>query len=707
MQDLDKFKNEMNLSGKNVYVGHRYVPKIFGEWDNSKLYEPLSIVQYQGNSFTSRQYVPVGVELTNEEFWVSTGNYNAQVEQYRQDVRNLDNEVINARQTFTTLGDRLNSMDSVIKEYVKLSDLDLSKTDGVYNFEKITSKITGNNIVLFVDDVYPIETSETFELIYDLNIDADKNGELILSNKNDTPFFDVKSNLDIQNVKISSVKDNVNIFMANTSEGYTGINKVYINNIKTNGNIRLLDINKIPYINSVDVYNNTVENTKYSFFNISEAEIDVVNIKYNRVKNWFYRCFNVSNTADNGIREINFENNIGENDDYWVLSQSVEPYTYYVFALFKANVINYSNNNVSGMKSTSSINLYDLYAEGDVNYDNNIFKNNVCFSDSTLNVLMKPKAEDSVKAFKNSKFIIEDSFISKFGYDPNTFKVKLYDVWGGDETTEHTKPVEYTILNNLIEVPNLVLESSRRLVKSFVFENNKIKTKTMRDFLVNTRQEQADISMKNNVFNVLTDTTYYQLVGNNADEQVKLNSITIDGNKFYKGMQSLVYATAKVLSINNNLFVAETTTAARLINAGKYDYISTSNNVYLGSSKVEIINSPKVVKQIISSTKGTIGNASLVISELTGNKKIDVVVESGGEVTKFTLKILNDMLHFTDVNSSDREVSLLDSSINGVGVKSDNGSNSTLILNVVNETLKFTVKPNTETILPLVTINIG
>ena len=95
MQELDKFKNEMNLSGKNVYVGHRYVPKIMGEWDNSQIYEPLSIVQYQGNSFTSRQYVPVGVEILNEEFWASTGNYNAQVEQYRQEVRNLETDVDN------------------------------------------------------------------------------------------------------------------------------------------------------------------------------------------------------------------------------------------------------------------------------------------------------------------------------------------------------------------------------------------------------------------------------------------------------------------------------------------------------------------------------------------------------------------------------------------------------------------------------------
>ena len=97
MQDLEQFKNEMNLSGKNVYVGHRYAPKMFGEWNNENIYEPLSIVQYQGASYTSRQYVPVGVEITNEDYWALTGNYNAQIEQYRQDVRKYGEEVANQK----------------------------------------------------------------------------------------------------------------------------------------------------------------------------------------------------------------------------------------------------------------------------------------------------------------------------------------------------------------------------------------------------------------------------------------------------------------------------------------------------------------------------------------------------------------------------------------------------------------------------------
>lgn len=72
---------------RNQYVGHRYVPKIFGEWDQQGTYEGLSIVTHQGASYTSKKRVPVGIPITNEEYWVVTGNYNAQVETYRQDVQ--------------------------------------------------------------------------------------------------------------------------------------------------------------------------------------------------------------------------------------------------------------------------------------------------------------------------------------------------------------------------------------------------------------------------------------------------------------------------------------------------------------------------------------------------------------------------------------------------------------------------------------------
>lgn len=71
------------------FIGARYVPIIVGEWDNSKTYEPLMVVTYQGASYTSRQYVPAGIEITNESYWVLSANYNAQVEAYRKEVRDI------------------------------------------------------------------------------------------------------------------------------------------------------------------------------------------------------------------------------------------------------------------------------------------------------------------------------------------------------------------------------------------------------------------------------------------------------------------------------------------------------------------------------------------------------------------------------------------------------------------------------------------
>src|SRR5699024_9892154 len=78
---------------RNVYVGHRYVPKVMGEWEKTETYEGLSIVTNKGTSYTSKKRVPKGIDILNEEYWVVTGNYNAQIEEYRKDVRELEKEV--------------------------------------------------------------------------------------------------------------------------------------------------------------------------------------------------------------------------------------------------------------------------------------------------------------------------------------------------------------------------------------------------------------------------------------------------------------------------------------------------------------------------------------------------------------------------------------------------------------------------------------
>lgn len=61
------------------------------EWTPTRSYEALNVVINDGNSYTAKQDVPVGVQITNEDYWLETGNYNAQIERYRQDVLHYTN----------------------------------------------------------------------------------------------------------------------------------------------------------------------------------------------------------------------------------------------------------------------------------------------------------------------------------------------------------------------------------------------------------------------------------------------------------------------------------------------------------------------------------------------------------------------------------------------------------------------------------------
>ena len=81
--------------GVRQYVGARYVP-VFAdplEWSDAIGYDPLTVVLHEGNSYTSRQSVPVGIDIGNATYWAETGNYNAQIEAYRQEVLTYDGRI--------------------------------------------------------------------------------------------------------------------------------------------------------------------------------------------------------------------------------------------------------------------------------------------------------------------------------------------------------------------------------------------------------------------------------------------------------------------------------------------------------------------------------------------------------------------------------------------------------------------------------------
>ena len=99
-QEIERFLQEFfDTVGARQYIGARYVP-IFGragedtvEWDDLAPYEPLTVVMHEGVSYVSRRYVPQGIQITDTAYWVETYRFNAQVEQYRQEVLSFQDEI--------------------------------------------------------------------------------------------------------------------------------------------------------------------------------------------------------------------------------------------------------------------------------------------------------------------------------------------------------------------------------------------------------------------------------------------------------------------------------------------------------------------------------------------------------------------------------------------------------------------------------------
>lgn len=86
------------MNGVMEYIGMRYLTKFADpiEWDDTRQYEHLTVVQYQGATYVSKQRVPVGIPITDTNYWLYWADFNAQIEQYRQEVRAMDGRVTQA-----------------------------------------------------------------------------------------------------------------------------------------------------------------------------------------------------------------------------------------------------------------------------------------------------------------------------------------------------------------------------------------------------------------------------------------------------------------------------------------------------------------------------------------------------------------------------------------------------------------------------------
>lgn len=106
--------NLPNNPGYNLYVGARYVPIFDGEWVSTKSYEPLTIVQYLGDSYTSKTFVAAGIAPTDETYWAMTGQYNAQIEDLRGEIANNAADITQLQSDLNNTNALLNTLNEEV-----------------------------------------------------------------------------------------------------------------------------------------------------------------------------------------------------------------------------------------------------------------------------------------------------------------------------------------------------------------------------------------------------------------------------------------------------------------------------------------------------------------------------------------------------------------------------------------------------------------
>ena len=120
MQEI--IKDTFEELGSRTYVGMRYVPLMMGEWDDSIEYEPLSVVYYNGYSYTSRCFVPVGVAITDTDFWAMTGDYSIIPDDW-VDARNLKSDSVTMPKLAATVKQGFVRMFDTVADMQSTTDL--------------------------------------------------------------------------------------------------------------------------------------------------------------------------------------------------------------------------------------------------------------------------------------------------------------------------------------------------------------------------------------------------------------------------------------------------------------------------------------------------------------------------------------------------------------------------------------------------------
>ena len=384
------------------YIGARYVPIIVGEWDKTRTYEPLMVVTYQGASYTSRQYVPAGIEITNESYWVLSANYNAQVEAYRKEIR----DILPYDETPTE-----GSTKGVTSDGIKKA-IDTAITDLQVGTEKLadnavtTAKIKNGNITRNkIRNPYVGIIGDSFSVLNDkwVNYFADITGRPVINKAVSRAGFTTGVNFYEQ---LNNLKNDTNFENCDTIIVFGGVNDW--NNAKSSVNAM-----ESAFSDFLDNYKsiNNAPKLIFAFGTIGKSNQYI----YNGYANWYNGCINsMRKLGIPGIVDYVPSWSISTNQHEFFRDDNLHPTTIgnKEIASYFASIL---NGTYCGVHKTyyNTINLNeDVYSSGTIKYEYYFDNNKVdikCLISGTMKQTTYPKDWTAVHSSEGDhNYIIGD-----------------------------------------------------------------------------------------------------------------------------------------------------------------------------------------------------------------------------------------------------------------------------------------------------------
>lgn len=233
-----------------TYTGARYVPLFSdpAEWSSANAYEPLTIVIHEGNSYTSKTFVPVGVDISNEKYWALTGNYNAQVEAYRKEVAELRNKINHKIYYFNTVNEMIDSADLIDTDCVHTLGFNTLNDGGGSTYYITSNKPTGAFYITLKDNLYALLTElepyiDQLNYVDDIGTIINTYGAFYKSFKFYNKTYNCSTQINLES-PISLIGDNqgypniqsqinFNNCGINVNSGFCYISNLYLNNTST------------------------------------------------------------------------------------------------------------------------------------------------------------------------------------------------------------------------------------------------------------------------------------------------------------------------------------------------------------------------------------------------------------------------------------------------------------------------------------------